>query len=114
MVSDHQRNASRLFPVLLRLQTSFPRCIKRSLDLFIQVLLVVTPRKKMLFEFAGPILKNLFLRTNTSESERLAIGDGSFTVNGVATLHAKILVFVCGFNMQVGPNTAIFQVDSRV
>ena len=114
MVSDHQRNTSRLFPILLRLQTSFPRCVKRSLNLFIQVLLIVASRKKMLFKFAGSILKNLFLRANASESERLAIRDGSFTVNGVATIHAKILMFVRGFDMQVSPDPAVFQVDSRV
>ena len=67
----------------------------------------------MLFEFAGSILKNLFLRANASESERLAIKDRSFTVSGVANIHAKILVFVRGFNMQVSPDSAVFQVDSR-
>ena len=110
MVGDHQRNASRLFPVLLWLQASFPRCVKRSLNLFIQVLLIVAPRKKMLFHFAGPILKDLFLRTNTSESERLAVWNGSFAVFGVAALHAKVLVFVRGFDMQVRLNPAVFQV----
>ena len=33
---------------------------------------------------------------------------------GVATIHAKILVFVRGFNMQVNLDPAIFQVDGCV
>ena len=114
MVSDHQRNTSRLFPVLFRLQASFPRCIKRSLNLFVQVLLFVAPRKKVLFQFAGPILKNLFLRANTSKSERLAVRNGSFAVFRVAAIHAKVLVFVRGFDMQVRLNPAVIQVYGRV
>ena len=62
MVSDHQRNTSRFLPVLLWLQTSFPGCIKHSLDLFIQVLLIVAPWKKMLFEFVGPMHNKLCTR----------------------------------------------------
>ena len=68
----------------------------------------------MLFKPAGPNLKNLFLQTNSSESERLAVRDGSFTVYKVATVDVKNLVSVCGFNMQVSPDPAIFQVDSCV
>ena len=45
-----------------------------------------------------------------SESECLAIRDRTFTVCGVATIHVKTLVFVCGFNMQVSPNPAVLQV----
>ena len=103
MVSDHQRNAA-----------SFPGCIERSLNLFTQALLLVAPRKKMLFMFMGPILENLFLRTNSLESERLAVMDRSITVYMVATVHAKILVSVHGFNMQVSPVPAVFQVDTVV
>ena len=110
MVSDHQRNASRHFPVLVQLQTSFPRYVKRLLNLFSQVLLIVTPRKKVWFQFAGPILKNLFLQTNMSESERLAVRNESFTVFGVAAIHANVLVFVHGFDMQVSLNPAVVQV----
>ena len=82
--------------------------------MFIQVLLIVTPRKKMLFEFAGPILETLFLRANVSESEHLAIGNGSFAVHGVATIHAEILVLVRGFDVQISRDPAFFQVDGRV
>ena len=62
----------------------------------------------MLFEFKGPIFKNLFLQANASESERLTKRDGSFTVYQVATVHAEILVFVRGFDMQVSLDSAIF------
>ena len=62
----------------------------------------------MLFKFMGPLFKILFLRANASESERLAERDGSFTVYRVATIHAKILVFVHGFIMQVGLDSAVF------
>ena len=57
MVSEHQRNTSRLFPVLLWLQASFPKYVKRSLNLFGQVVLFVAPRKKVLLQFVGSILK---------------------------------------------------------
>ena len=66
----------------------------------------------MLFEFTGPIFKILFLRANASE--RLAERDGSYTVYQVATVHAEIPVFVCGFNMQVSLDLVVFQVDGRV
>ena len=71
--------------------------------------------KKVLFiKFVGPIPKNLFLQTNISESERLAVGNGSFAVYGEATIHAKVLAFVRGFNMQVSPDPAVIQVGSCV
>ena len=115
MVGDHQRYTCRFFLVLLQLQARFPRYIKYSQNLFIQVLLIVTLQKKVLFTFAGRIPKNLFLQTNTSESERLAIGNGSFAVYGVENIHAKVVVFVRGFNMQVcNPDPAVIQVDSCV
>ena len=78
------------------------------------MLLIVTPQKKVLFKFARPIPKNLFLQTNTSELERLALGDGSVAVYRVTTIHPKVLVFVCGFNMQVSPDLAVFEVDGCV
>ena len=62
-----------------------------SLYLFTQVLLIVAPQKKSLFEFASPILKTLVLRANVSELERLAIRDGILTVCGAASIHVKIL-----------------------
>ena len=68
----------------------------------------------MLFEFVGPILQNLFIRANKSESERLATEYRSFIVCEVATIHAKILVFVRGFNMQVNPDPTVFQIGNRV
>ena len=61
MLSDHQRNASRLFLVLLWLQASFPGYIKYSLNLSTLVLLIVAPREKLMLEFVGPILRGLFL-----------------------------------------------------
>ena len=108
MISDHQRDTSRLVPVPFRLQASFPRCIEHSLDLFIQVLLVISPCKKVMFEFTGSVFKVLFLRANASEAERLAKRNGSLTVYRVATVHAKVLVFVRGLNMQVRLDSAVF------
>ena len=58
--------------------------------------------------------KDLFLRTNTSESERLAVCNGSFTVFGVTTIHAKVLMFVRGFDTQVRLNPVVVQVYDRV
>ena len=75
---------------------------------------IVTPQRKVLFKFLGPIPKSLFLRTNTSELERLAVANGGFAVYGVATIHVKVVVFVCGFNMQVSPDPAVIQVDGCV
>ena len=68
----------------------------RSLDLFIQVLLIVSLWEKLLFKFTGPVFKILFLQANVSESECLAERDGSFTVYRVASVHVEILVFVPG------------------
>ena len=76
------------------------------------MLLIVALQKKILFKFAGPILENLFLRTNMLELEHLAVRDKSFRVYKVATVHVKMLVSVCGFNVQVSPDPAIFQVDN--
>ena len=70
--------------------------------------------EKILFELAGFIFKYLFLQENESESEQLAIGDRSFIVKRMATIHVKVMVFVRGFNMQVSSDLAIFQVDSCV
>ena len=78
------------------------------------MLLIVTQRKKILLQFVGPILKNLFLQTNMSESECLAVWNGSFTVIGVAAIHAKVLVFAYGFDMQVRLNPAVVQVYDHV
>ena len=68
----------------------------------------------MLFQFEGPILKNLLLRTNPSKSELLAVQNGSFAVFSIAVIHAKVLVFVGGFDMQVRLNPAVVQVYGRV
>ena len=62
----------------------------------------------MMFKFTGPVFKILFLRANLSESELLAERDGIFTVHRVATVHAEILAFVHGFNMQVSLDSAVF------
>ena len=72
------------------------------------------PNKKLFFKFVTPIPKNLFLRTDTLESERLAVEDGRFVVYGVATIHAMVLVFVRGFNMQVCLDQAAFHVNGCV
>ena len=57
----------------------------------------------------------LFLQSNVSESERFVIGDRSFAVKRMATIHAKVLVFVRGFNIiQVSFNPAVFQVEIHV
>ena len=69
-----------------------------------------SPAKKVFFQFTGSIFKNLFFRTNTSESECLAVWIGSFTAFGVAVIHAKVQVFVRGFNMQVRLNPAVIKV----
>ena len=45
-----------------------------------------------------------------SESEHLALQNGSFTVFGVAVIHVKVLVLVCGLDMKDCLNPAIVQV----
>ena len=75
---------------------------------------IVAPQKEVLFKFAGPIPKNFFLQTNTLESEHLAVGDGSFAVYWVITIHPKVQVFARGFNMQLSSDLGIFEVDGCV
>ena len=66
----------------------------------------------MLSELTGPILRSLLPQTNSSESECLAVRDRSLRVHREASVHAKILVSVRGFDMQVNSDSAVFYVDS--
>ena len=65
----------------------------------------------MFFKVAGPLQQIFVLRTNSSEAERLAIRDGYFTMFRMATIHMKILVLVCGLDVQVSLNPAVLQED---
>ena len=51
----------------------------------------------------------LFLRTNSLEVKRLAVRDRDFAMVWVAAVYWEVLVCVCGLDMQVSTNLAIFQ-----
>ena len=50
----------------------------------------------------------ILFRTNPSEAECLFVGDGSFTVLGMATIGVKVLVCVRWFYVQVSLESAFF------
>ena len=68
----------------------------------------------MFLEFAGPLLKLLFLRTDSSEAKRLTVRDREFAMLWMAAIHLEVLMCVCELDVQVRADLSIRQVDPRV
>ena len=68
----------------------------------------------MFFEILRPHQEVFLLRADPSETQRLTVGDSSFTMSRMATHDVEILVFICGLDMQVRFQMAIFQVGHSV
>ena len=68
----------------------------------------------MFLEFAGSLLKMLFLRTNTSKAKRLTVKNRGFAMLWEAAFHLEVLVCVSGLDVQVSAYLAVPQVDSCI
>ena len=56
-------------------------------------------------------MKIFLLQGNSSKAECLAVQNGGLAMEGVATVHAEILMFVRGFSVEVCTDLAILEVD---
>ena len=59
-------------------------------------------------------MKILFLQTDLLEAECLAVQNGGLAMQGVATVHAQIMMFVRGFSEEVCTDLAILELDRCV
>ena len=59
-------------------------------------------------------MKIFLLRADLSKVEYLAVWNGGLAMERVATLYAKILMFVHGFSVEVCTDLAILKVDRSV
>ena len=55
-------------------------------------------------------MKIFLLRTNSLKAERLTVWNGDLAMEGVATVHEEILMFVRGFSIEVCTDLAILKV----
>ena len=79
-----------------------------------RLLFVIAPLEKVLFQVTGSSAKIFLLQADSSETERLAVWDGGFTMHRVATIHAEILMFVRGVHMKVCTDLPVLEVDCCV
>ena len=56
-------------------------------------------------------MKIFLLWTNSSKAEHFTVWNGDIAMEGMATVHAEILMYVGGFSIEVCTYPAIFEVD---
>ena len=60
------------------------------------------------------IFLKIFLLQTSLKAERLTVWNGDLAMEGVATAHAEILMFVRGFSIEVCTDLAMLKVDRCV